>query len=188
MYRSLNVLSQKLVFFAKNDDTYLENQDKLKQSVKKTFESSGWDQGMFFIQIGGQVNRFGSRNQQSKNVSFLRNWLFQNNCLPVGRKMSLGSLCFSRQNASIIFMIILKGNSQNLTSGQGQVVTRVGSKLSWCLSVDSSWRDELKETYPTVLVHLAHMLLTKNRVWPLVNSTKLYHSLMKLTLGSVKIA
>ena len=30
MYKSLNVLFQKIVFFAKNDDTYLENRDKLK--------------------------------------------------------------------------------------------------------------------------------------------------------------
>ena len=35
MYRPVNVLFQKLVFFAKNDDTYLENHDQLKQSVKK---------------------------------------------------------------------------------------------------------------------------------------------------------
>ena len=66
LYRSLNVLLKKLVFFAKNDDTFLENQDNLKESVKRTFESSWWDQGMFFIQIGGQVNRFDSGYRQSK--------------------------------------------------------------------------------------------------------------------------
>ena len=89
--------------------TYLENQDKLKQSVKKK-HSKALDEikESFSFRLEVRSIVLTPEIGKVKIIVFLRNWLFQNNLLHVGRKMSHTSLYFSRQNASVIFMITLK--------------------------------------------------------------------------------
>ena len=48
-------------------------------------------------------------------------------------------------------MFILKGQRQNLASGQGHVTSGIGQNRSYCISVDASLRNKEIDIIPTAL-------------------------------------
>ena len=47
-----------------------------------------------------------------------------------------------------IYLVTLKGQVKNLTSGQGYVRSHVDLNRSCCISGDASWQEEHNETMP----------------------------------------
>ena len=59
-------------------------------------------------------------------------------------------------------MITMKGQGQNLTSGQGHVEVKVTLICQCCTSFDVSWREESFEAMRTAVAHFYQKLLAKN--------------------------
>ena len=60
-----------------------------------------------------------------------------------------------------MYMMTLKGQGQNLTSGQGHVEVKVIQIGQCCISFDASWRDESFETMRTDVAHFYEKLLAE---------------------------
>ena len=125
----------KSVFFAENDNTYLSREPRQikaiceKKNIRKLLMRSI---NVFLLRL--EVRSF-VLSQEIVRVKILV-FFYENSFSKkttfylLVEKTGLASSCFFRQHALIIFMTTLEDNLQNLTSGQGQVVRRVGSKLS----------------------------------------------------------
>ena len=60
-----------------------------------------------------------------------------------------------------IYMMTLKGQGQNLTSGQGHVEVKVTETGQCCISFDASWREKSSETMRIAVAHFYKKLLAE---------------------------
>ena len=88
-----------------------------------------------------------------------------------------------------IYILTLKGQFQNLTSGQGHVRSRVGTSRSYCISVDASTQEKHIGTIPSALSLFYQKLEAKNECdpeWPRMTWRRGHW--VKTSYGSSRVA